>query len=190
MTSEVHQTSSTQHPASSKQNIFLIGMMGSWKSTVGKKLAIALDLKFVDTDDEIEEATAQTVADIFDERGEAQFREMETAYFVEKSLQSGYIISTGGGIVVTEANRNALKNNGITIFLKASPETLSHRIKNTDKRPLLHGEDSLMKLSKIWKNRKDFYEASAHITIETDRLNPMQVLEIIIKKLETHNAIH
>jgi len=172
------------------QNIFLIGMMGSWKSTVGKKLARALNLKFVDTDDEIEEATEQKVAEIFEERGETQFREMETAYFVEKSLQPGYVISTGGGIVVSEANRNALKKNGHTIFLKASPETLSHRIKNTDKRPLLHGDDPLMKLSKIWKDRKEFYERSAHLTIETDRLNPGQVLEIIIKKLEANNAIH
>ena len=173
-----------------QSNIFLIGMMGSWKSTVGKKLATLLDLKFVDTDDEIEEATEQTVAEIFEERGEYQFREMETAYFVEKSQQSGYIISTGGGIVVADANRNALQNNGITIFLKASPETLSHRIKNTNKRPLLHGDDPLMELSKIWKNRKEFYEASAHLTIETDRLNPVQVLEIIIKKLEAYNAVH
>ena len=171
-------------------NIFLIGMMGSWKSTVGEKLASSLDLQFIDTDNEIEEAMQQTVAKIFEERGEAQFREMETAYFVEKSQQPGFVISTGGGIVVTEANRIALQNNGITIFLKASPETLSHRIKNTNKRPLLHGEDPLMELSKIWKNRKEFYEASAHLTIETDRLNPVQVLEIIIKKLDVKNAIH
>ena len=171
-------------------NIFLTGMMGSWKSTIGKKLASSLELQFIDTDDEIEEATEQTVAEIFEERGEAQFREMETAYFVEKSQQPGFVISTGGGIVVAEANRIALRNNGITIFLKASPETLSHRIKNTDKRPLLYGDDPLFRLSKIWKERKEFYEESAHLTIETDRLNPVQVLEIIIKKLEANNAVY
>ena len=171
-------------------NIFIIGMMGSWKSTIGKKLASSLDLQFIDTDDEIEEATEQTVAEIFEERGEAQFREMETAYFVEKSQQPGFVISTGGGIVVTEANRIALQNNGITIFLKASPETLSHRIKKTDKRPLLHGDDPLFRLSKIWKERQKFYEELAHLTVETDRLNPVQVLEIIIKKLEMKNEIH
>ena len=171
-------------------NIFLIGMMGSWKSTIGKKLARLLDSKFVDTDDEIEEATEMSVAEIFQERGEAQFREMETAFFVEKSQQTGYVISTGGGIVVTEANRIALRNNGITIFLKASPETLSYRIKNTGKRPLLDGDDPLFRLSKIWKERKEFYEESAHLTIETDQLNPVQVLEIIIKKLEANNAVY
>jgi len=171
-------------------NIFLIGMMGSWKSTIGKKLARLLDSEFVDTDDEIEEATEMSVAEIFQYRGEAQFREMETAFFVEKSQQPGYVISTGGGIVVTETNRIALRNNGITIFLKASPETLSNRIKNTDKRPLLHGDDPLFRLSKIWKERKEFYEESAHLTIETDRLNSAQTLDRIIKKLEANNAVH
>ena len=169
------------------KNIFLIGMMGSWKSTVGRELAISLDLKFIDTDDEIEESTEQSIVDIFKQRGETQFRKMETAYFIEKSQQPGFVISTGGGIVAMEANRNALKNNGITIFLKASPETLSYRIKNTDKRPLLHGNDALFQLSSIWKERKVFYEASAHLTIETDRLNPAQVLDVIIKKLENND---
>jgi len=171
-------------------NIFLIGMMGSWKSTVGKKLATSLDLQFIDTDDEIEEVTGQVVADIFKDRGEAQFREMETAYFVEKSLQRGYVISTGGGIVITEANREALKNNGVTFLLKASPETLSNRIKITEKRPLLHDEDPLMELSKIWKERESFYTSSAQFIIETDRLNPHQVTQEILKKLEVKNEIH
>jgi len=168
-------------------NIFLIGMMGSWKSTVGKKLASSLDLQFIDTDDEIEEATAQTVAEIFEERGEAQFREMEMAYFVEKSLQRGFVISTGGGIVISQENRTALQNNGITIFLKATPETLSHRIKNTDKRPLLHRDDSLMNLSKIWNERETFYTSSAQFIIETDRLNPYQVTQEILKILDVKN---
>jgi shikimate kinase len=171
-------------------NIFLIGMMGSWKSTIGKKLAESLDSKFIDTDDEIEEAIEMSISEIFQERGEAQFREMESVFFLEKSQQPGHVISTGGGIVAVEANRIALKNNGITIFLKASPETLSQRIKFFDKRPLLHGDDPLYCLTKIWRERKEFYEKSAHVTIETDRLNPVQVLEIIIKKLETINAVH
>ena len=97
-------------------NIFLIGMMGSWKSTICKKLAESLDSKFIDTDDEIEEAIEMSISEIFQERGEAQFREMESVFFLEKSQQSGHVISTGGGIVVVEANRIALKNNGITIF--------------------------------------------------------------------------
>lgn len=169
------------------KNIFLIGMMGCWKSTVGRKLATSLGFKFIDTDDEIEEATGESIVDIFNERGETQFRKMEMAYFVEKSLQSGYVISTGGGIILTEANRNSLKYNGITILLKASPEILSNRIKNSGVRPLLNGADDHNQLSAIWEERKEFYEESANLTIETDILNPTQVVELIIKKLEQKN---
>ena len=67
------------------QNIFLIGMMGSWKSTVGKKLSNELDLEFIDTDDEIEDATGESISEIFSNKGESQFREMESAFFVKKS---------------------------------------------------------------------------------------------------------
>ncbi|MDP6570474.1 MAG: shikimate kinase, partial [Candidatus Marinimicrobia bacterium] len=91
-------------------NLFLIGMMGSWKSTVGKKLAIALNMEFVDTDDVIEEVTEMKVSDIFSEFGEVRFREMELAFFKEKSKQTGHIFSTGGGIVLQTENRNILKN--------------------------------------------------------------------------------
>ena len=113
---------------------------------------------------------------------------MEKAYFLEKSAQSGYVISTGGGIILAEENRNSLKNNGITILLKASPETLSNRIKNSDVRPLLNGADDLIQLSNIWQERKEFYEESADVIIQTDRLNPAQVVDLIIKKLEEKNA--
>ena len=73
-------------------------MMGSWKSTVGRKLAEALDMEFVDTDDAIEEVTDMKISDIFREFGEKRFREMETAFFVEKTKQSGHVFSTGGGL--------------------------------------------------------------------------------------------
>ncbi len=165
------------------QNIFLIGMMGSWKSTVGKELSNELDLEFIDTDDEIEDATGESISEIFSNKGESQFREMESAFFVEKSKQKGLVISTGGGIVVTEANRLALQKNGITFFLQASPETLSNRIKDTNKRPLLHDEEPILKLSQIWKVRKDFYMESSHHIIETDRDNPQQVTQKILSIL-------
>ena len=80
-------------------NIFLIGMMGSWKSTVGQKLAMNQKMKFVDTDYAIEKIMSMKISDIYDEFGEEKFREMESSYFIEKSKQTGFIFSTGGGIV-------------------------------------------------------------------------------------------
>ena len=97
-------------------NLFLIGMMGSWKSTVGLKLAETLDMEFVDTDDAIEEMTEMKVTKIFKEFGEDRFREMETAFFIEKAKQTGQVFSTGGGIVLGSKNRRVLKKYGITII--------------------------------------------------------------------------
>ena len=92
------------------RNLFLIGMMGSWKSTVGRKLADVMKMEFIDTDDAIEEITEMRISDIFHEFGEEKFREMETAFFKEKSKQPGQVFSTGGGIVLDVINREILKN--------------------------------------------------------------------------------
>ena len=118
----------------STENLFLIGMMGSWKSTVGRKLAEALKLEFIDTD-------------IFREFGEKTFREMETAFFVEKAKQKGQLFSTGGGIILSAENRKVLQENGITFLLDATPQTLANRIHNTTKRPLLSDSDNLELIS-------------------------------------------
>ena len=173
------------------KNIFLIGMMGSWKSTVGRKLAANLDMEFIDTDDAIEEMTAIKVTDIFREFGEDRFREMEAAFFIEKAKQSGQIFSTGGGIVLGEENRKVLQNNGICFFLDASSQTLAQRIHNTDKRPLLADSDNLEdRLKTIWNDRSKLYKDCSHYIIKTDKLKPVQVLDEILKILEVPVADH
>ena len=166
-------------------------MMGSWKSTVGRKLAEALDMEFVDTDDAIEEVTDMKISDIFREFGEKRFREMETAFFVEKAKQKGQVFSTGGGIVLGEQNRKILQNYGICFLLNASPKTLTDRIHNTIKRPLLIDSDNLeVKLQTIWNDRNKFYKNSAHHIIKTDELKPLQVLDKILIVLEVPVADH
>ena len=173
------------------KNLFLIGMMGSWKSTVGSKLAEYLKMEFVDTDDAIEEITEMKVADIFREFGEKRFREMEKAFFIEKAKQPGQIFSTGGGIVLGEENRKVLQNNGICFFLDASPQTLFGRIHNTAKRPLLTDSDNLEdRLKNIWQDRSEFYRNCAHYVIKTDELKPPEVLDKILKILEVPVADH
>ena len=172
-------------------NLFLIGMMGSWKSTVGRKLAETLDMEFIDTDNAIEEMTEMKLADIFREYGENRFREMESAFFIEKAKQPGQIFSTGGGIVRNEDNRNVLQNNGICFFLHTEPQTLAQRIHNTDKRPLLAGSDNLEdRLQNIWEDRNQFYKECAQYTVNTDPLKPPQVLNEILKILEVPIANH
>ena len=166
-------------------------MMGSWKSTVGRKLAKALDMEFVDSDDVIEEMTEMKVTEIFEKFGEKRFREMETAFFIEKAKQHGQIFSTGGGIVLEKQNRNVLQNNGICFLLDAIPKTLSERIHNTTKRPLLIDSDNLEgRLQTIWQDRSSFYTDCAHHVIKTDELHPPQVLDKILKILEIPVADH
>ena len=173
------------------KNLFLIGMMGSWKSTVGRKLASTLDMEFIDTDDAIEEMTEMKVTDIFREFDEKRFREMETAFFVEKAKQSGYVFSTGGGIVLSAENRKVLKENGTTFLLDAFPKTLIDRIHNTTKRPLLTDSDNIEdRLKTIWKERREFYRNCAHHVIKTDELKPPEVLDKILKILEVPVADH
>ena len=172
-------------------NLYLIGMMGSWKSTVGRKLAEVLNLEFIDTDDAIEEITEMKVADIFWEFGENKFREMETAFFIEKAKQSGQVFSTGGGIVLGAEIRKVLQENGTTFLLDASPATLAKRIHNTSKRPLLTESDNLeAQLQKIWDERKGYYTESAHHIIATDELQPEGVIGEIMKILGVQVADH
>ena len=166
-------------------------MMGSWKSTVGSKLAEYLKMEFVDTDDAIEEINEMKMADIFKEFGEKRFREMETAFFIEKAKQSGHIFSTGGGIVLGEENRKVLQNYGICFFLEASPQTLADRIHDTTKRPLLTDSDNIEdRLQNIWQERREFYRNCAHHVIKTDELKPPEVLDEILKIMEVNVADH
>lgn len=180
---------SNQQPATS--NIFLIGMMGSWKSTVGRKLAKKLRMNFVDTDDAIEEIMSMKVSEIFQEFGEQRFRDMESSYFAEKSKQHGFIFSTGGGIVLDENNRNILQSNGLCFLLEASPKTLAYRIKNTAKRPLLNNtDDTENRLIKIWNERKEFYHFSAHHIVSTEKIQPNAVVEKILNLLKETDENH
>ena len=160
-------------------------MMGAWKTTIGKKLAQNMNMKFIDTDDAIEEITEMKIADIFMEFGEERFREMEAAFFIEKAKQHGQIFSTGGGIVLEKQNRNVLQNNGICFLLDATPKTLSERIHNTTQRPLLLDSDNLEgRLTTIWQDRIELYQSCAHHIIKTDKLKPPQVLDEILNILE------
>ena len=166
-------------------------MMGSWKSTVGRNLASSMDMEFIDTDDAIEEVTKMKISDIFREFGEDRFREMEAAYFKEIAKQTEKVFSTGGGIVLDLEHREILKKNGTTFFLNASINTLADRIHNTTKRPLLQGSENFKShLEQIWEERKSFYRDSAHHTIDTDNINPAQVMEKILNILAVPLANH
>jgi shikimate kinase len=167
------------------ENIYLIGMMGSWKSTVGKRLANNLNLAFTDTDIRVEDKAKLSVGAIFSEKGADYFRTLESEIIKETANQPPHVIATGGGAVLDEGNRNVFRKCGITIYLKASPTTLAKRIKNVDRRPMLQKEqDPLRKIEAILQERKKLYESASDINIDTDGSDPFAVRKRIIQCLK------
>ena len=138
-------------------NIFLVGPMGSGKSSLGKKLAKSLDKKFIDTDKEIEKKENKTINEIFENEGERYFREKEKEFLINIPNNLNMVIATGGGIVTDQENREKLKENRV-IFLNASVERQSKRTSRSDKRPLLKNVDRLKKLRELYDQRLEFYK--------------------------------
>jgi len=144
----------------SKINIVLMGMPGSGKSTVGNALARKLGRPFIDTDEVIIEREGLHTSKIIEQKGESYFRDRETEVVMEVSKLQGYVIATGGGVVLREENMKALKQNGIVVFLDRNILNLSK-----DGRPLSQGEDALQKL---YKERIDLYTKYADITADSN----------------------
>tara|TARA_B100001996_G_scaffold105788_1_gene79662 strand:- start:3275 stop:3781 length:507 start_codon:yes stop_codon:yes gene_type:complete len=149
-------------------NIFLIGMMGSGKSSVGYSLSKHLSNTFYDLDKEIEKRFNLSIKDIFVEYGEDLFRKEENKLLEELNISSELIVSTGGGIVLSEDNRTILKENR-TYFLEANIEDMYERaIKRENDRPLLKGMD-ITQFKDLYMERRDLYTESATTTINVDK---------------------
>ena len=162
--------------------LIIIGPMASGKSVVGKKLSKRLDIDFYDTDEEIVKKTGVTISHIFDIEGEDKFRSREMNVFSDLIKKDGCVISTGGGIVLKEENRELLKK-GTVLYLKTSIQTQLERTMNDKERPLLRGkENKEVTLRKMAKLRNPLYEKSSNYIIEeTD--NSSQTVDNIIKHL-------
>ena len=163
-------------------NIYLIGMMGSGKSTVGKPLSEKMHKPFIDLDSEIEKGTGKNISEIFDIDGEEQFRKMETKQLKQYSES---IVACGGGIVLKDENREFINENGVTILLTASMEELSHRLSDSGNRPLLADDNTEEALTKLWLERQLNYLNTANFTIATDGKNPEQLTEEILVQINS-----
>jgi shikimate kinase len=163
-------------------NIYLIGMMGSGKSTLGKTLSEKIQKPFIDLDSEIEKATGKSITQIFDIYGEEQFRKMETKQLKQYSES---IVACGGGIVLNNANRKFINENGIAILLLATMEQLAQRLSSSNNRPLLADDNMEEALTKLWLERLIDYLDTANFTIETDEKNPEQLTEEILVQINS-----
>ena len=146
-----------------RTNVYLIGPMGSGKTTIGQRLASKLQLEFLDCDRELEEQTGASVSLIFDVEGEKGFRERETAMLKKLSARNGVLIATGGGVVATEANRKLLRESGLVVYLQTSVDQQLQRLKRDKSRPLLQTDDRREKLTRLAEERNPLYEELADI---------------------------
>ena len=167
-------------------NIFLVGPMGSGKSSLGKKLAKSLDKKFIDTDKEIEKKESKTISEIFENSGESYFREKEREFLINIPNSLNMVIATGGGIVIDQENRKKLKENKV-IFLNASVERQRKRTSRSDKRPLLKNVDRLKKLKELYDQRLELYKEVSDFEINVDKYKGKDILFKIIKELNENN---
>jgi shikimate kinase/3-dehydroquinate synthase len=162
------------------RHLYLIGNMGSGKTTVGRLVAQRLGAPFYDLDQRIEQATGQTIAKLFAQQGEEAFRQLERKALAETLLLPDGIVATGGGVVLDERNRKAMRLLGWVVYLRAAPETLWQRLQHATDRPLLRAESPYETLQAIAQAREPLYQ-EADWVIETDALSPEEVAEAIAR---------
>jgi shikimate kinase len=170
-----------------KDLVFIWGMPGSGKTTLGKKLAKQLNYDWIDSDNYIENAEGKSVSEIFDKHGEEYFRELEKKSLGEFLNLNKVLISCGGGFPVFNENNKTMLENGFCIYLKAELGLLNKRlIENNSKRPLLSGSNEgaiLIKLTEIFENRKEIFE-TAHLQINIPIKSPKSFI------LQASQALH
>ena len=164
-------------------NIYLIGLMGAGKSTAGRLIAQTMGREFYDSDDEIVKRTGASIPTIFEIEGEAGFREREQRMIAELCAKKSVILGTGGGAILREANREALKNTGWVVYLSTSPERLINRTRYDKNRPLLQTANPLSVLTQLYEVRHPIYQDLADIVITTGAGHVTHVVAHIIEQL-------
>lgn len=165
-------------------NIYLVGLMGSGKTTIGKVLAKRLGWRFIDTDHEIEARTGVSIPTIFEIEGEPGFRRRESQVLEELTALSNVVLATGGGAVLAEKNRQLLKENGWVAYLSVAPRQLYERTRHDRNRPLLQVADPLARLQSLSDERGPYYREVADIVVDGNRMNSAAVAQLLIQEFE------
>lgn len=169
---------------SKNDSIFLVGLMGAGKTTVGKLLAKHLGKTFVDADHEIEARTGVKIPVIFEIEGEAGFRKREESVIAELAGRPNIVLGTGGGAILSERTRELLRTQGTVVYLRGMPEQLYERTRHDKNRPLLQTGDPLTKLRELFAQRDPLYREVADLVVDTGRQNVTSFARQLKDKLE------
>jgi shikimate kinase len=169
-------------------NVFLIGPMGAGKTTIGRHLATLLHKRFVDADHEIERRTGVAIPVIFEIEGEAGFRRRESAVIGALTQEPDIVLATGGGVVLLEENRQALKQHGTVVYLRADIETLVERTRRDRNRPLLQTGDPRGRIEELLREREPIYRQIADVVVDTGQRAPASVARAIAARLKDLNT--
>lgn len=165
------------------ENLFLVGLMGAGKTTVGKLLAKHLHKQFIDSDHEIEKRTGVKINVIFELEGEDGFRAREEAIVDELTRLQGIVLATGGGVVLRQANRLVLHDRGTVIYLRANAEDLWRRTRHDKNRPLLQTDNPRVRLQELLTARDPLYREAAHLIMDTDEQNVQKLVRNLEQQL-------
>lgn len=164
-------------------NIFLVGMMGAGKTTIGKSLASCLDKTFFDSDREIQKRTGVGIPVIFEIEGEAGFRKRETEILRELVKLKNIVLATGGGAILSAENRELLRRNGTVVYLRATVDDLWRRTRHDRSRPLLQTPNPHAKLAELYAQRDPLYCETAHIVVESGTQSTRQLAQSLAQQL-------
>ena len=165
-----------------RSNIYLVGLMGAGKTTVGRQLAKRLGRPFYDSDHEIVERTGVPIPTIFEIEGEEGFRRREAQAIAELTAESDIVLATGGGVVLDPENRARLHDTGWVVYLNLPPALLFERTRHDRNRPLLRVPDPLKKLEELHRQRDPLYREAAHTTVEGSHLVASGIVQHLLRE--------
>ena len=173
----------------SNDRISLVGLPGCGKTTIGRQLARVRQLPFVDSDHEIERYLGCSIRDFFDREGEPAFRDIEQRVIAELlDAPNPVVLATGGGAVLREETRQALRRKSMVVYLRAQPDDLARRLGRDTTRPLLQGVDPRVRLRELFAQRDAFYRETAHLAVDTAHKTATTLANLISMQIDMANA--
>ncbi len=173
---------------SKKNNIVLIGFMGTGKSSIALQLHYLYEMKIAEMDQMLVEQEGMSISDIFTQKGEPYFRNLETQLLRSLQQENHLVISCGGGAALRKENVTAMKENGYVFLLTASPETIYQRVGHDLNRPVLNGHRSPEGIAQLMEDRREKYELAADCIVSTENKSSRQLADEIMNKFQKLNS--